>query len=966
MNADVDRKEKAVAIEEMEAAKDSPTAVPAATTTATTTTATRMIEDFWSSAQSLQQVLWERLGEGQAYNTELGLPFGAREVIVLDAEPPFTKVRVVYGSPLQARAIVALCQQRALCPAQLFAPFHDSGVTMTTRTTTSTDTTGGQSIKFSTRPLQWTRITQKPLPDPSWPRSSPPKFRRLLARLGDGEDGANLEQARQTTRFVFVTNLLGNTELDSWGGDSALAMQALRSVFTPYDTSGQGVEIFVSAKKKLDQYCHVGMRSALDAQGLIRALQDQYVEWKWRDTTRTSQGRTAWSGRLFLDFAAITQRTERLLQFRAQGSELPRGEPSRPECTSTTDHISVPGLILVENFVSEEEEASLMAVILGPHAPWAPSQGTPTEGGVVKRCVQHYGYVFDYETANVLRDRSQENANCPLLPVLHNTLDDESSWNREIGDNTNELEDTIRQSIEEGRGWNVLAGIIERTRCAKFRSNNSSQQQQEGEDILSFPNINQLTVNHYAPGEGIGSHVDTPSAFGDGLLSCSLNGGIVMEFRKVSFGGGLKSEVPGGTETTSNEEEDGVVDHNVKKQVYLPPRSLLILSGPSRYEWEHMIVTRRTDCVNGKVLHRKLRVSLTFRTALALDGSPLPRVVSSTFPPTWQSMRVENTHGKPGAALVVEDSPVFTPDCERDHVHAVYDAIATQWHHTRGRRGVLWPGATQFLQRLPPGSIVADIGCGDGKYFPAIWESGSYVIGIDMSRPLLQTCFGSSNPWGDDDDDDENQELDNNNNNNGVQPQIVVPESRRISPFRRSLSDYPAVAVGDCMSVPFRDESCDAAICIAVLHHISTVERRIRCIRELARVVKPGGFINVQAWSMEQEKDSRRKFASEDVFVPFNAQPKYLQLPAQQQEESQNTTHANANDRRSTAQVYAEAYENADYDERKGLVVFQRYCHLYRKGELEEIVAQVKDVIVVESGFECGNFFVILQKNKSS
>ena len=181
----------------------------------------------------------------------------------------------------------------------------------------------------------------------------------------------------------------------------------------------------------------------------------------------------------------------------------------------------------------------------------------------------------------------------------------------------------------------------------------------------------------------------------------------------------------------------------------------------------------------------------------------------------------------------------------------MYDAIATQWHHTRGKRGVLWPGATQFLTALPRGSIVADVGCGDGKYFPAIWEAGSYVIGTDISLPLLKTSIGASS-------DNE------------------APESRRVSEQRNHLRDRPAVVVADCMNVPLRSKSCDAAICIAVMHHLSTDARRRRCIEELVRIVRPGGTINIQAWAMEQDEGSRRKFAAPDVFVPFNAQPKYL------------------------------------------------------------------------------------------
>ena len=55
------------------------------------------------------------------------------------------------------------------------------------------------------------------------------------------------------------------------------------------------------------------------------------------------------------------------------------------------------------------------------------------------------------------------------------------------------------------------------------------------------------------------------------------------------------------------------------------------------------------------------------------------------------------------------------------------------------------------------------------------------------------------------------------------------------------------------------------------------------------------------------------------------------------------------------------AYEKADFDERKGLVVFQRYCHMYREGEMDDLVRQVPGVRLVESGYESGNHFVIFE-----
>jgi alkylated DNA repair protein alkB family protein 8 len=162
------------------------------------------------------------------------------------------------------------------------------------------------------------------------------------------------------------------------------------------------------------------------------------------------------------------------------------------------------------------------------------------------------------------------------------------------------------------------------------------------------------------------------------------------------------------------------------------------------------------------------------------------------------------------------------------------------------------------------------------------------------------------------------------------------------------------------MSVPLRDKSCDAAICIAVMHHLSTQERRIRCVEELARVVRVGGMINIQAWAMEQDEGSRRRFAGTDVFVPFNAQPKYLDKVAADKERVHLTSDTE-NGKKSVAEMYSEAYDKADFDARKGLVVFQRYCHLYRKGEMEKIVDSVKGVKLLDSGYESGNYFVILE-----
>ena len=890
---------------------------------------------YWKSAEALEGALLLTLRDE---HERLRLPFPALSVCVMDPNN-ISRLRLEYRSPYEALQIQYAFRDQRISPQDILSK--------------SSGTTGSSSENhpmFGGRACQATMITTNPLPGDTstyWPRSNPPQFRRLL------HDRGNDEHERSLTRFVYVTGLIDNnnttdTAIPDWWNQPYAVLVSLRRVF------GENVEMFLPKRKKGQQLqiqsCHIGFRSAKDAQQSVSELQGKVLTWECSDNAGIVQ-----SGQLFLDYATITQKSKA----KQKGEyEKGSGEASRPECTSSTAHVHVPGLVVVENFLTEAEEQILMAVLTGPQAPWAPQQSNKSQTGAVKRLVQHYGYVFDYQTADVLRRDGEETtpgaANCPAMPVL-----DEND--------TANMDNLVR----EGRGWEVLAKVVEKTRQHTFeeeavvssgddeaRSGNGEhgqdgpQKQQPTKKRTGFPDLNQMTVNHYKPGEGIGSHIDTFSAFGDGLMSISLNSGIVMEFTKVA--------------TTNSADADTDTDKvsfpRPKKLVYLPSRSLVLMSGPSRFEWEHQIVTRRTDTHNGVVLPRGLRVSLTLRTALSLSGDPLPRFESHEFPPVWDVDETERLRSKTNSGNNNNsNNALVTPSTERDHVHAVYDAIATQWHHTRGKRGVLWPSATQFVQNLSAGSIVADVGCGDGKYFPAIWEAGSYVIGTDISLPLLETSFDESS------------------STTSIGPN--VPDSRRVSDHRKALQKRPAVAVADCMSVPLRNDSCDAAICIAVMHHLSTVDRRIRCLEELVRIVKPNGRIHVQAWAMEQAADSKRRFAATDMFVPFNAQPKYLDKVSadrngsktiQRQQEQQNepsnniggkgdSTPVASNPSKSVAELYSEAYEKADFDERKGLVVFQRYCHMYREGELDGLVEQVSGVRLIESGYETGNHYVILE-----
>jgi alkylated DNA repair dioxygenase AlkB len=100
----------------------------------------------------------------------------------------------------------------------------------------------------------------------------------------------------------------------------------------------------------------------------------------------------------------------------------------------------------------------------------------------------------------------------------------------------------------------------------------------------------QLIVNEYEPGQGISAHVDCIPCFGAIVCSLTLGSGCIMKFTEVA-GAGTES-------------------------LLLECGSLLVLAGAARYQWKHGIPARKSDRVNGGILRRERRVSLTFRTAI--------------------------------------------------------------------------------------------------------------------------------------------------------------------------------------------------------------------------------------------------------------------------------------------------------------------------------------------------------------
>ncbi|KAK7252575.1 hypothetical protein RIF29_36624 [Crotalaria pallida] len=175
-----------------------------------------------------------------------------------------------------------------------------------------------------------------------------------------------------------------------------------------------------------------------------------------------------------------------------------------------------------------------------------------------KRRVQHYGYEFCYDIRNV----------------------------------------NTRHCLGELPSF--VSPILERiSSCPTFKNS--------AENIV----LDQLTVNEYPPGVGLSPHIDTHSAFEDLIFSLSLSGPCIMEFRRYDSGDRPPRVASSAVAETESSEDDS---NFIRRAIYLPPRSLLLLSGEARYAWHHYIPHHKIDKVNERVIRRaSRRVSFTFR-----------------------------------------------------------------------------------------------------------------------------------------------------------------------------------------------------------------------------------------------------------------------------------------------------------------------------------------------------------------
>ncbi|KAI9730925.1 MAG: tRNA methyltransferase, has a role in tRNA modification [Claussenomyces sp. TS43310] len=224
---------------------------------------------------------------------------------------------------------------------------------------------------------------------------------------------------------------------------------------------------------------------------------------------------------------------------------------------------------------------------------------------------------------------------------------------------------------------------------------------------------------------------------------------------------------------------------------------------------------------------------------------------------------------------------------EEEHVHAVYEQIASHFSATRHKP---WPIVDDFLRSQPAGSVGVDVGCGNGKYLRV--NPDVFIVGSDRSANLV-----------------------------GI--------AARHQPH--------AAVVADNLSLPHdRAGRFDFAISIAVVHHLSTPERRRAAIAGVLDCLRrPAGRALLYVWALEQSTSRRGWDAGheQDVMVPW-----VMKAARRRDEDCDEAAPAAAAE-----------------------TTFQRYYHLYRAGELErDIVAAGGEVL--RSGYEKDNWWAIASR----
>jgi ArsR family transcriptional regulator len=232
--------------------------------------------------------------------------------------------------------------------------------------------------------------------------------------------------------------------------------------------------------------------------------------------------------------------------------------------------------------------------------------------------------------------------------------------------------------------------------------------------------------------------------------------------------------------------------------------------------------------------------------ALSLPQSTVSRHLKVLADEGWVDGRAQGTtrlyrsmagEGDPAARklwLLARDQTEGWPAVEHDRLRldrrlagrepeaaSFFAGAAGKWDELRGQ--LYGHGFTQaaLLSLLPPDAVVADLGCGTGQAAALLSPYVSRVVGVDQSAAMLKAAHRRTKAL----------------------PNV---ELRR----------------GELAGVPLDDESVDGALLVLAL---SYVEEPARVLRELARILKPGGRGVVVDLLRHDRDDFRRQMGQRSL-----------------------------------------------------------------------------------------------------
>lgn len=138
-----------------------------------------------------------------------------------------------------------------------------------------------------------------------------------------------------------------------------------------------------------------------------------------------------------------------------------------------------------------------------------------------------------------------------------------------------------------------------------------------------------------------------------------------------------------------------------------------------------------------------------------------------------------------------------------------YNKIAEFFAKTRADEREL----LQFSALLKPGQKILDWGCGNGRLIHLLKERSIQYLGVDQSEEMIKLA----------------EEEFKSECSQGWVSFKVVPG---LPPW------------------PIADKSFDGIFAIASFHHLPTKHQRFSVLKEMARVLKDGGFLVMMTWNL--------------------------------------------------------------------------------------------------------------------